>query len=243
MHTQQRGTGLAEGLGWFSIGLGLAELGAPGPVAQLIGLPDDDRSRATLRAYGAREIATGIGILASRPHPAWLWARVAGDVLDMATLAAAMRRDGVEGPKIASAMASVAGVMAADIVAARRVGQESARTGGAEDRPDLVSKTFTVNREPEEVAQRWLDLQMLPGVDQIRFDAAPGGRGTEVRVRFRPRLFGKLRKGAVQKQLRQFKQIVETGEVARSEGSESVLQPAQPLDDSQPFFAHSGGDR
>jgi uncharacterized membrane protein len=162
-------------------------------------------------------------------------------VLDMATLAAVMRRDGVEASKVASAMASVAGVMAADILAARRVGDDARRSPATDDRHDRVSKTFTVNREPEEVAQRWLELQMLPDVDHIRFDPAPGNRGTEVRVQFRPRLFGKLRKGAVQEQLRQFKQIVETGEVARSDGSASVLQPAQPI--GEPTLAGSGGER
>jgi uncharacterized membrane protein len=227
--TTQQGTGVADGLGWFSIGLGLAELAAPRSVAQLIGVPDDDRSRAVLRAYGAREIATGIGILSSRPHPGWLWARVAGDALDLATLAAAMRRDGVAGSQIASAMASVVGVMVADVAAARQL-QRSSGDRRAE-RSDLVAKTFTVNRRPEEVAQLWLDLRMLPDVDHIRFDDAPGGRGTEVRVRFRAKRFGKLRPGAVQEQLRQFKQMAETGEVARSEGSSSVLQPAQPLRD------------
>jgi uncharacterized membrane protein len=234
MHTQQ-GSGLADGLGWFSIGLGLAELTAPRSVAELIGVPDDGTTRGVLRAYGAREIATGIGILASRPNPAWLWARVAGDVLDLATLAAAMRRDGVEGTKIASAMSSVAGVMVADIAAARRLSRDDERDDqyASEHPSDRVSKTFTINRAPEEVAQLWLDMQMLPQVDHIQFDTAPGGRGTEVRVQFRPRLFGKLRKGAVQEQLRQFKQFAETGEIARSDGSASLLQPAQPLPDPQ----------
>ena len=222
MNTQQGGvgTGLAGGLGWFSIGLGLAELAAPRSVAQLIGVPDDDRSRGLLRAYGAREIATGIGILASRPHPGWMWARVAGDVLDLATLAAVMRRDGVESSKIASAMASVAGVMVTDIAAARGLERST---------NERVSKTFTINRAPEEVAQLWCDMRMLPDADNVRFDSAPGGRGTEVRVHFRPSLLGQMRKGAVQEKLRQFKQFAETGEVARSDGSARVLQPAQPL--------------
>jgi hypothetical protein len=228
MNTQQSGTGLADGLGWFSIGLGLAELGAPKSVAQLIGMPDDGPTRGLLRAYGAREIATGIGILSSRPHPVWLWARVAGDVLDLATLAAVMRRDGVDGAKLGSAMASVAGVMVADIAAARRLDRSSSAGASRQDQPGRVSKTFTVNRSPEEVAQLWLDMQLLPEVETVRFDTAPGGRGTEVRLQFHPRLFGKLRKGAVQEKLRQFKQIAETGEVSRSDGSTSVLQPAQP---------------
>lgn len=229
MNTEQSGTGLADGLGWFSIGLGLAELGAPKSIGQLIGMPDDGPTRGLLRAYGAREIATGIGILSSRPHPAWLWARVAGDMLDLATLAAVMRRDGVAADKLASAMASVAGVMVADLAAARRLQRSSKGHHTSQDQPDGVSKTFTVNRPPDEVAQLWLDLEMLPQVDSIRFDTAPGARGTEVRVQFRPKLFGKLRKGAVQEQLRQFKQLAETGEVARSDGSARVLQPAQPV--------------
>lgn len=242
MKAQQEGeTRLAEGLGWFSIGLGLAELTAPRTVARLIGVPDDAMTRRVLRAYGAREIATGIGILSTAPRPVWLWARVAGDVLDLATLAAAMRRDGVEGGKIASAAASVAGVMIADIAAARQLDRESSEQRPRADRPERVSKAFTVNRSPEEVAQRWLELQMLPQVDSVRFDAAPGGRGTEIRVQFQPKWIGALRKSKVQEQLRQFKQLVETGEVTRSDGSASLLQPAQPLPDQS--FAGVGGER
>ena len=35
------------------------------------------------RAYGLREIGTGIGILASKDPSPWLWGRVAGDALDV----------------------------------------------------------------------------------------------------------------------------------------------------------------
>src|SRR3954471_18313965 len=71
------GIGLARFLGWFSIGLGMAELLAPREMARLGGV----RQEGLLQAYGLREIATGIGILSS-PQPAgWLWARVAGDAL------------------------------------------------------------------------------------------------------------------------------------------------------------------
>src|SRR5579883_2330486 len=52
----QRDERLANGLGWFSIGLGLAEVIAPGALAQLIGVPETDNSRKVLRAYGLREI-------------------------------------------------------------------------------------------------------------------------------------------------------------------------------------------
>src|SRR5919197_6351673 len=86
-HTQVRGEGLARGLGWFSIGLGLAEMASPQSVAQLVGIEDGERTRALIRGYGAREIANGIAIL-SQPDAKWLWARVAGDVIDLSSLAA-----------------------------------------------------------------------------------------------------------------------------------------------------------
>ena len=51
---------VARGLGWFSIGLGVAELLVPRMIARATGL----RGHETLiRCYGVREIATGIGIL------------------------------------------------------------------------------------------------------------------------------------------------------------------------------------
>ena len=55
-------------LGWFSIGLGLAEIGAPRALARLIGISDDEEVRNTMFALGLREITSGIGIL-SRPSP------------------------------------------------------------------------------------------------------------------------------------------------------------------------------
>jgi hypothetical protein len=205
---------LADGLGWFSIGLGLAEVAAPGSVARLIGAPDDTTSRSVLRAYGAREIANGIGLLSSRRHSGWLWARVAGDVLDVATIGAAMARPGADTTKLAATCASLAPVLIADIAAARRLDRNGGRRAAGKDRPRRVSKVFTVNRAPDEVAEFWEQAGMLDGVDTVRFDAAPGGRGTEVRVEFHPHLFGSLRKGRVQEKLRQFKQLAETGEVA-----------------------------
>ena len=56
MAYRQNGTAmaLARGLGWFSIGLGLAELAAPESVARLIGVPATRDTTSTLRAFGAR---------------------------------------------------------------------------------------------------------------------------------------------------------------------------------------------
>ena len=82
---------MAMALGWFSLALGIAELMAPRQVAELIGAPQNEGTEKTLRAYGAREIASGIAILSYPTESRWLWSRVGGDALDLATLGAAGR--------------------------------------------------------------------------------------------------------------------------------------------------------
>ena len=82
---------LARGLGWFSLGLGLAELIAPRLLGRALGM---ERQSGLLQAYGVREIATGLGILMSRDPTPWICGRIAGDALDLATLAAGLSRDG-----------------------------------------------------------------------------------------------------------------------------------------------------
>ena len=74
---------LANGLGWFSIGLGLAEIATPNLVANLIGVTDGSKTQKVLRFYGARELAAGFGILSQSNPSGWVWVRVAGDVVDM----------------------------------------------------------------------------------------------------------------------------------------------------------------
>src|SRR3954470_12288649 len=80
---------LARALGWFSIGLGLAELFAPRRVTETLGMEGQE----TLgRAVGAREIMSGIMSL-SVDKNAGLWARVGGDGLDAAALLSALTPD------------------------------------------------------------------------------------------------------------------------------------------------------
>ena len=77
----------ARALAWFSIGLGLAELAMPRTLARAAGMPN---LPSLTRAYGLREIGTGIGILTSKDPSPWLWGRVAGDALDVATVGAGL---------------------------------------------------------------------------------------------------------------------------------------------------------
>ena len=80
----------SRSLGWFSISLGLAELISPRRLAHAIGVSENhDR---LIRALGAREIASGLGLLA-QPKPTYFaWSRVAGDIMDLSLLGAACSR-------------------------------------------------------------------------------------------------------------------------------------------------------
>lgn len=104
---------MARRLGWLSIGLGIAQLLAPRGVARAAGLRG---SEPLVQAYGLREIATGIGLLTARDKSPWLWARVGGDALDLATLAV---RGELRSASTATAIAAVAGIAAVDAATAR----------------------------------------------------------------------------------------------------------------------------
>jgi hypothetical protein len=110
---------LAGVLGWFSIGLGLAEVVAARSLGRFLGA--ENRSRL-VRLFGAREIATGVGILSRERRAPWLWARVGGDVLDLAALCSALAADNRKKGRVAFAAAAVAAVTALDIYCGRSLG-------------------------------------------------------------------------------------------------------------------------
>ena len=145
---QSRGEQLAEGLGWFSIGLGLAELAAPDAVARFIGLRDDETTTSVLRAYGGREIGNGLAILMQPDNPAWLWSRVGGDVLDLASLASAARRDDADQRRVAAASAAVLGVTALDVICAQQLSARRPRRQSVRSQVEgvKVERVTTVSR-------------------------------------------------------------------------------------------------
>jgi hypothetical protein len=114
------GQGMAKGLGWFSIGLGLAEVVAPEKIAGELGLED---RKNLVRLYGFREIAKGLGILSNRKPAGWVWGRVAGDALDLATLAGGLRRDNPKRDNVLKAIGAIVGVTVLDVVVARRLSE------------------------------------------------------------------------------------------------------------------------
>ena len=111
--------GLARALAWFSIGLGAFELIAPRTVARLAGLGSGKGKTSLLRAFGLRELSSGLAILA-RPGVPGVGSRVVGDVIDAAVLVAALRARGARRRQALVALSVVVGVGALDYYAARR---------------------------------------------------------------------------------------------------------------------------
>ena len=277
---------LAQLLGYASMGLGVPQTLAPGRFDRLIGVEPDAQSRTiTVLACGLRELAAAAGILAlDRPRPVrWLWARVAGDALDLFLLGRALRSK-PEGPtRVAAAMAGVAGVAAADVYTAVRMSRAPAQPMEEEGMP--VKAAITVRRPVGEVYGFWRDFQNLPSfmyhlesvepsgggrsrwkakapIGKVKWDAeivedrpneliswrslpgarvpnsgtvrfrpAPSDQGTEIMLdmnygapggpagAFVAKLFGEEPRQQVKDDLRRFKQVMETGEVVRSDGS------------------------
>ena len=123
---------LARGLGWFSIALGLTELLGAKRVARALGLTG---SETLIRFFGMREIGAGMATL-STEKPFGLWSRVAGDALDLVTLATAFDAPPRQRKNVMLAIAAVGGVMVLDVIAARAVSAERARP----DQPKLYPR-------------------------------------------------------------------------------------------------------
>lgn len=285
---------LANGLGWFSIGLGLAEVLAPRSVARLTGLENDDDDYTLLRTFGLREIAAGIGILSNQRPTDWMWGRVAGDVMDLAYLGSAMSSENANKMRIATAAAAVLGVTALDVLCGQELSRKSTKPLKMGSRQ--VKKSTTINCAPEEAYSYWRDFENLPSfmsnlesvsviddrrshwkakapadssvewdaeivndipnrliawralenadvynAGSVRFDPAPGNRGTIVHVRLHydppggaigaaiAKVFGKEPGQEIDHDLRCFKQMIECGEIIKSDASvHTGMHPARP---------------
>src|ERR1700730_18188670 len=148
---------LARTLGWFSLALGFAEAAMPREVGQLAGVRNHSR---LIRLVGAREIATGIGILRNRRiEPGPVWARVAGDLVDLALLGSASREYRTNQRRLSVATAAVAGVTLLDVMCAQQLSQSASKESSGE--LDL-HKAITVNRPADELYRFWRQLDNLP---------------------------------------------------------------------------------
>ena len=150
-------------LGAASVGLGIPPVVASAPVARMIGVGESSTTRLTLAAVGAREIGVAAGLL-TFPRRWMLWARVAGDGLDLALLGRSIanragrqsddRTDSGTAARTVATAAVVAAITAIDVYAAAK--GERARSDS------FAVASTTVGKSPEEVYSYWRDLTKLP---------------------------------------------------------------------------------
>ena len=270
---------LASGLGWLGIGLGLAELLVPRRLARTIGVPE--RHHRVIRAMGMREIANGLGILVSPSAPTGVWARVAGDIVDLACLGVVFTSTRSNRGRLMTTAAAVAGATTVDLLCAQQLTRGVRTIHGH----TAAVMTLTINRSREDLYKAWRNLSNLPQwmkhvqsvdvrddrrshwtvtapagstvewdaeitddrpnemmawrsvegseVDHrglVRFEPAPGSRGTMVTVEMQYALpggtlgsavagwFGDDPRQSIKMDLRRFKQVMETGEIITTEG-------------------------
>ena len=176
---------LAAGLGWFSIGLGVAELLAPRAVARGIGLRGRGASQNLARLCGLRELAAGVGILSERRPAAWVWSRVAGDVMDLALLGAGFAGRGTNRTRLAAATAAVAGVTAVDALCAQQLTGLSRLSVQTTSAGTLrVRRRITVNRPADALYRFWRDFANAPRfMERVEAVQLSGERRTRWRAR------------------------------------------------------------
>jgi hypothetical protein len=243
---------LARFLGWFSVGLGTAQLAAPKTMCRLVGARPDGAAPKLMRVIGLRELAQGIGIL-SRPRPTvWLWTRVAGDGVDLSLLGLTAARNRRRRVRAAVAIANVLAIAVADVLESAHL----TRKRGEPVAKRRIRKAVTISASREAVEQAWAaagDVRRkadAAGASVVVQDA-PGGRGIELAVDFledpplgdlgaaAAKLAGRDLATELADALRRLKQHVETGEVMRSDATPDghllarhlKQRPAQPLEE------------
>jgi uncharacterized membrane protein len=120
-----------------------------------------------------REIASGIAIFTQGKRPAAaVWSRVAGDALDIASLAVAFASPDSSKGKVAFATANVLGVTALDVLCAQQLSSNKTSEGGTAQ----VNKSIIINRSPEELYSFWRELRNLPRIiNQLESVQETGG--------------------------------------------------------------------
>ncbi|HUR86108.1 MAG TPA: SRPBCC family protein [Solirubrobacteraceae bacterium] len=152
---------LAKGLGVLSFALGIPQVLAPGRMNRMIGVRDDAKSRMWMRAVGVREIAAGVGIFSSRKPTEWVWARVAGDTMDLVLLGSALRNRSESPARTLAATGAVVGAFAADLVDGVQL-TRSEEAPQQQAGPIQVRTAITVRRDRDELYSHWRDFTGFP---------------------------------------------------------------------------------
>lgn len=114
---------------------------------------------------------------------------------------------------------------------------------------------MTEDRPNEKIAWRSLEGSTIPNWGSVRFDPAPGSRGTELHVelfyevpggrvaQLLGKLFGEEPELQINEDLRRLKQILEAGEIARVAAPPERRRWSETFASPQPHYAHTGGER
>lgn len=156
----------ARALGWFSIGLGAAELFAPRFIGRLIGLKGNE---TLIRWIGVREIAAGIAVLTEKKPERSMIGRIAGDAMDLSLLGAGLASSSADKSKVGTAIGMIAGITALDVICASQL----------QSGPSTINtvQTIAVNKTPEECYQFWRNLENLPRFMEHLESVQPLGDG------------------------------------------------------------------
>lgn len=167
---------LADMLGWFSLGLGLTAVANPRGVTRFLGVPDDDAHREVVMAVGLREIASGLGLLTSPNPSGWLWARAAGDIMDLSLLSAALTANNAQRGRVALATAAVAGITAVDFMASQQAGRQNGISQLTNNNEDIsaiegkregmktIQQSIVIDRPAQELYTFWRNFENLPQI-------------------------------------------------------------------------------
>jgi uncharacterized membrane protein len=199
-HRRHRAERRARGLGWFSLGLGVAQLFAPRRVARLIGIRDDERTCHILQTIGVREISSGAAILTNTESAGPVWMRVIGDVMDLGLLGLAAQSEDTERDRVVAATAAVAGITVIDALSAVQLSKANgggngangtlalARMGRRDRQPGRIRmvRAVTVKRPRADVYAFWKNFENLPKF----FEHVESIRASGQRSRWRSKLFG-----------------------------------------------------
>ena len=179
---------LARFLGVFSAALGVPMAFMTRRFLRFIGIEETPQSVLWTRIVGVREHGPAIGLLARERPVGWLWARVAGDVMDLALLGASMRQPkerrmlGVRlrkrQPDRGRQLAATGGVVATlglDTLAA--VSMSRTDKQDPSEGPEHVKSAITVWRSPEETYSFWHDFTNLPRFMAHLESVEPAGDG------------------------------------------------------------------
>lgn len=240
---------IAKSLGAFSFGLGVAQLAVPERVNDLIGVKDTPKTRAIQRAVGFQELTAAQGIFALSPPTPVLWTRVLGDIVHLGLLGKSLGNRRNDDSKLKRTIGAVAAIGVIDTLVSARYqsrwpkeptpGEDlptsrDANDGLLEDAHFDGNPAITIRASESEIRPR-LQQAELASYGDILFRKAPGDRGTEVVV------VTSKNTEKVKAELRKVKQLIEVGEIVRSdstpEGPDVKRQlkqrPAQPLNEKE----------